>query len=157
MHSTYSHGRNIRIVITKMYAISLSLALALGISTGVLASQANHESEWSNVVSYGETTIAQDSADDFGPWKMMVQPAAGPTGNQSPAVMLMRPLIQTATTAPIPKPLPETTITPPVATAKVTFSGATTTVANAPPPAPPVPPPPPPPSTKLPASIPWVQ
>jgi len=88
---------------TKRYATSLSLALALGISTGALASQANHENEWSNMVSYGETTIAQDSPEDFGQWKMMVQPAAGPTGNQLPAMTPMR-VAHTPNSAPIPKP-----------------------------------------------------
>ena len=63
-----------KIVNTKRYAISLSMALALGVSTGAQADK----SEWFNVISYGNTTIAQDSPEDFGPWKMMVQPAAGP-------------------------------------------------------------------------------
>lgn len=50
------------------------MALALGVSTGAQADK----KEWFDVISYGNTTIAQDSPDDFGPWKMMVQPAAGP-------------------------------------------------------------------------------
>ena len=100
---------------TKRHAISLSLVLALGASAGAQASQANHESEWSNVISYGETTIAHDSPEDFGSWKMMVQPAAGPTGNQSPAVTPVRPLAQATTQAPTPRPA----VTPPVVTPPV--------------------------------------
>lgn len=83
---------------TKRYAISLSLALALVASTGA---QASNESEWSKVISYGETTIAQDSPDDFGPWKMMVQPAAGPTAPT------MQPLALPQTPIPKPDPKPE--------------------------------------------------
>ena len=85
---------------TNRYAISLSLALALGASTGV---QANDKSEWSKVISYGNTTIAQDSPDDFGPWKMMVQPAAGPT---APTMQSMA-LPQNAIPKPDPKPEPD--------------------------------------------------
>lgn len=87
---------------TKRYAISLSLALSLGVSTGTQASQPNHESEWSNVISYGNTTIAQDTPDDYGPWKMMVQPAAGPTGGQPTSSLPAQPLAHT--TAPTPRP-----------------------------------------------------
>jgi hypothetical protein len=89
---------------TKRYAISLSLALALAASTGA---QASNESEWSKVISYGETTIAQDSPDDFGPWKMMVQPAAGPTAPTMQPLALPQNSIPTVTPTPTPPPKPK--------------------------------------------------
>lgn len=71
------------------------MVLALGVSTGAQADK----SEWFDVISYGNTTIAQDSPEDFGPWKMMVQPAAGPAGVQT-STMQLPP-------NPIPKPDPK--------------------------------------------------
>jgi hypothetical protein len=77
------------------------MALALGVSTGAQADK----SEWFDVISYGNTTIAQDSPDDFGPWKMMVQPAAGP----QPIAALSTPQTPSPRTninpTPIPKPI----------------------------------------------------
>jgi len=110
---------------TKRYAISLSMVLALGVSTGAQADK----SEWFDVISYGNTTIAQDSPEDFGPWKMMVQPAAGPA-----------PLASMALPDPIPpKPTPTPVVTP-----HITFERVT--AINVPPPPPPPPPAPPPPA-----------
>lgn len=147
---------------TKRHAISLSLALALGVSAGVQASQANHENDWSNVVSYGDTTIAHDSPEDFGPWKMMVQPAAGPTGTQPPAATTIRTLALMPTSAPIPKPTtivshpltPATGTTSPAATPPVIFAAVTSNVVITPPPPPPpaVTPPPPPTPAGIPTS-----
>jgi hypothetical protein len=95
------------IVNTKKYAFSLSLAIALGTSMGA---QANDKTEWDKIISYGNTTIAQDTPDDFGPWKMMVQPAAGPAGAQPLAAGPMQ--TPAPNSAPIPTPIP-TPLPPP--------------------------------------------
>ncbi|BAN35128.1 hypothetical protein SCD_n01301 [Sulfuricella denitrificans skB26] len=118
---------------TKRYTISLSMVLALGVSTGAQADK----SEWFDVISYGNTTIAQDSPEDFGPWKMMVQPAAGPA-----------PLALATMDFPVPIP---PTPTPIPVTPYITFEVLTATNVVAPPSPPPlvIAPLPPPPLTGL--------
>ena len=74
------------------------MVLALGVSTGAQADK----SEWFDVISYGNTTIAQDSPDDFGPWKMMVQPAAGPAPLALATMDLPAPIPPTPTPTPTP-------------------------------------------------------
>lgn len=37
-----------------------------------------HEEEWKKTKTYGNTPIAEDSANEWGPWKAFIQPAAGP-------------------------------------------------------------------------------
>jgi hypothetical protein len=61
----YSQGRKTSNVNTKNCYFSPSLTLTLEASTGVQVSHANPASEWSNVISYGDTTIAQDSPNDY--------------------------------------------------------------------------------------------
>jgi hypothetical protein len=134
------------IVNTKKYAFSLSLAIALGTSMGA---QANDKTEWGKIISYGNTTIAQDTPDDFGPWKMMVQPAAGPAGAPLTMAAMQLPTPIPPTPTPIPTPTPQEPVTPHISIEVVT---ATNVIPPPPPPPAVAPPPPLPTPTDLPAS-----
>jgi len=62
---------------TRMTLIATIVMVMFAGANMAFAKQKSHEDEYDQVNSYGDTTIAQDSASDWGPWKEFVQPAAG--------------------------------------------------------------------------------
>ncbi len=69
---------------TRMTMIAAAVALMFASANMASAATKLHEDEWGKINLYGNTTIANDSTDDWGPWKEFVQPAAG-----APSVALL--------------------------------------------------------------------
>lgn len=88
---------------TRMTMIAAAVAMMFMGTHGVLAAQQMHEDEWDKVNLYGSTSIAQDSMDDWGPWKEFIQPAAGPAAG--PGVTLLGAL-GSELYRPLPNPTP---------------------------------------------------
>lgn len=64
---------------TKKTVIAASIAALLAAPVAAFAKDQweYHEDQWSNVTSYGNVPLAQDSSEAWGPWSEFIAPAAG--------------------------------------------------------------------------------
>ncbi|MBB1077226.1 transferrin-binding protein-like solute binding protein [Rhodoferax sp. 4810] len=85
---------------TRKTLIAAAVTMMLACGQMALAAQQMHEDQWDKIKLYGNTTIASDSPDDWGPWKEFVQPAAG-----APSVALLGAL-GSDPYRPLPLPIP---------------------------------------------------
>lgn len=58
-------------------AASIAALLVVPLSVSAKSKWEYHESQWNQVMSYGSVSLAEDSAQQWGPWSEFVQPAAG--------------------------------------------------------------------------------
>ncbi len=88
-------------------AASIAAMLVVPLTVSAKAKWEYHEGQWNEVISYGNVSLAEDSAQQWGPWSEFVQPAAGgPSVVFLPQVAeLYRPLPKTDPT-PTPTPTP---------------------------------------------------
>ncbi len=86
-------------------AASIAALLVVPMTVSAKSKWEYHESQWNEVMSYGSVSLAEDSAQQWGPWSEFVQPAAG-----GPSVVFLPQVAELY--RPIPKTDPTPTPTP---------------------------------------------
>lgn len=82
-------------------AASIAALFLVPLTVSAKAKWEYHENQWNEVVSYGNVSLAEDSAQQWGPWSEFVQPAAG-----GPSVVFLPQVAE------LYRPLPGVTPTP---------------------------------------------